>query len=153
MPPVPRNATTREKTTRKADYKPPSLLDAPPAPLGYRHRWVRVSIMGQDDARNISLMKREGWEFVRAEEHPDHAPPVQEGKFAGTIGVGDLVLCRNTEERVQAREEYLREMNERQQTAVDNDILKAEHPHMPIVRNRRSVTTTGQRKVAFQDEE
>ena len=153
MPPVQRSNQTREKTTRKTDYKPPSLLDAPPCPAGFRQRWIRVSIVGQDDARNVSLMRREGWEFVRAEEHPEHAPPVQDGKYAGVIGVGDLVLARNTEERVLAREEYLQELNSRQQAAVDNDILKAEHPHMPIVRNRRSVTTTGQRKVAFQEDE
>lgn len=153
MPPVPRSSQTREKTTRKTDYKPPNLLEAPPCPEGFRQRWIRVSIVGQDDARNVSLMQRDGWQFVRADEHPEHAPPVQEGKYAGAIGVGDLVLARNTEERCQARDDYLHEQSNRQQAAVDNDILKAEHPHMPIVRNRRSVTTTGQRKVAFQDDE
>lgn len=151
MPPVSRSQTTRESTTRDKPYKPPNLLDAPKPPPGQVYRWVRVSVQGQDDAKNISMQKRDGWVPVRAEEHPEYDAPVQnDGKYAGIIGVGDLVLCKNTVENVKARNDYLEKLNERQQTAVDNDILRAENPMMPIHRTRHSGVTTGTRKVDFQ---
>ena len=61
-----RTSTVRD--TRKKQWMPPSSLDAPPAPNGYKHRWIRTETMGQDDTANVSKRRREGWEFVRAEE-------------------------------------------------------------------------------------
>src|SRR5690348_11816928 len=97
MPPVARNQATRESTTRSKPYKPPAVLDAPTPPPGYVYRWVRVSVQGVDDAKNISMQRRDGWVPVHASDHPEYDAPVHpEGKYAGVIGVGDLVLCKNT---------------------------------------------------------
>ena len=41
-----RASQTREKTSRKKVWSPPSSLDAPPAPTGFRHRWIRAESMG-----------------------------------------------------------------------------------------------------------
>ena len=41
-----RAAETRTKTERPKEYKPPSSLDAPPAPDGFRHRWIRAESHG-----------------------------------------------------------------------------------------------------------
>ena len=63
-----RNTATREKETRRKPWTPPSSLDAPPPPEGYVHRWIRESVMGYDDNKNLSARLREGFELVRADE-------------------------------------------------------------------------------------
>ena len=89
-----RAANTRDKTERPKEYKPPSSLDAPTAPDGFVHRWIRVESMGFQDTKNLHGRLRAGYELVRAEEYEDSDfPIVQDGKFAGVIGVGGLVLA------------------------------------------------------------
>jgi hypothetical protein len=62
---TPRAVQTREKTTRRKPWAPPSSLDAPPAPDGFKHRWIRAEVMGIDDNKNLSSRLREGFELVR----------------------------------------------------------------------------------------
>jgi|TARA_R100000458_G_C8254533_1_gene230838 hypothetical protein len=138
-----RSSTTREKTTRRTPWKPPSSLDAPPAPEGYRHRWVRTNIMGTDDTKNLSARLREGFDLVRADEYPDfHAPTIQDGKHAGVIGVGGLVLARFPIESQEERDAYFRAKTEGQQEAIDNDMLREQHPSMPISKPERQSRVT-----------
>ena len=66
-----RESETREKVSRRKPWAPPSSLDAPPAPAGFKHRWIRAEVVGQLDNKNVSARLREGWEFVRADEYPD----------------------------------------------------------------------------------
>ena len=102
-----RASETRSKTERPKVWTPPSSLDAPPAPSGFRHRWIRAESLGFDDTKNISGRLRSGYELVRADEYPDHEyPSVKDGKYAGVIGVGGLVLARVPEEIAKSREEY-----------------------------------------------
>ena len=102
-----RAANTRDKTERPKEYKPPSSLDAPAAPDGFVHRWIRVESMGFQDTKNLHGRLRAGYELVRAEEYEDSDfPIVQDGKYAGVIGVGGLVLARIPEELAQQRQEY-----------------------------------------------
>ena len=90
-----RASQTRAKDKRPATWTPPSSLDAPPAPNGYRHRWIRAEVLGKDDTKNMSGKVRSGWELVRADQYPEtDYPTVKEGKYAGVIGVGGLVLAR-----------------------------------------------------------
>ena len=49
---TPRAAESREKTVRAKPWRPPSLLDAPEPPAGYVYRWIRESMVGQDDKAN-----------------------------------------------------------------------------------------------------
>ena len=49
-------------------WVPPSSLDAPPAPDGFRYRWIRAESVGFQDTKNITGRLREGYELVRAEE-------------------------------------------------------------------------------------
>jgi hypothetical protein len=96
---------TRDKVKRPTTWTPPSSLDAPPAPDGFRHRWIRTETMGFDDTKNMSGKIRSGWELVRADAYPETSyPTVKEGKYAGVIGVGGLVLARIPEEVAKARE-------------------------------------------------
>lgn len=141
-----RTSTVRE--TRKKQWMPPSSLDAPPAPKGFKHRWIRTETMGQDDTGNVSKKLREGWEFVRAEEIKSQIgqhdyPVISDGKYQGLIGVGGLVLARIPEEIVEQRKNYFQNKTKNQQEAVDNDILREQRPEMPINIDRQSRVTFG----------
>jgi len=49
----PRAKDSREREERRKPWSPPSMLDAPPAPEGYKHRWIRAEVRGFDDRKNI----------------------------------------------------------------------------------------------------
>tara|TARA_R100000773_G_scaffold35757_1_gene30792 strand:+ start:29 stop:502 length:474 start_codon:yes stop_codon:yes gene_type:complete len=138
--------------TRNKPWAPPSSLDAPPAPKGFCHRWIRVESVGFMDTGNVSKKLREGWEFVRAEEIQNEIgnheyPTIHEGKYEGLIGVGGLVLARIPEEIVEQRKKYFRDITSDQVKAVDNDILREQRPEMPVNIDRQSrVTFGGNRK-------
>ena len=141
--------SSREQVeTRNKPWTPPSSLDAPPAPKGFKHRWIRTESIGFMDTGNVSKKLREGWEFVRAEEIKnqlgDHDyPVVQQGQYQGLIGVGGLVLARIPEETVESRKEYFRNKTADQVKAVDQDILREQRPEMPVNINRQSRVTFG----------
>ena len=140
----PRTAHTRAKSSKSQPWRPPSTLDAPPPPEGFVHRWIRESVMGYDDKKNLSARLREGFELVRADEYPDfEAPTIQDGKHAGVIGVGGLVLARFPDEIREQRNDYYRQRTKDQMTAVDNDLMREQHPSMPIENNRQSRVTFG----------
>ncbi len=139
-----RASSTRAKTAKKTTWTPPSSLDAPPAPNGFRHRWIRVEVLGFDDTKNVSGKLREGWELVRGDEYPDQDYPImKEGKYAGVIGVGGLVLARIAEEIAQAREAYFAKATQDRDDAIKNDLLKEQHPSMPINSERQTRVTFG----------
>ena len=139
-----RASQTRVKEEKPKVWTPPSALDAPPAPDGYRHRWLRVESMGFDDTKNISGKIRSGWELVRADEYPDFDfPTINDGKYAGVIGVGGLVLARISEELAKSREEYFAKKTADRNEAIENDVLKEQHPSMPINQERQTRVTFG----------
>ena len=147
---APRENKTREKTAQRRPWAPPSMLDAPPAPEGDRHRWIRVEVLGYDDRKNISARLREGWELVRKDEFPDFEAPVMDtGKYEGVFGVGGLVLARMPIETVLEREQYFSQRNADQMEAVDSDMLRENaHSTMTITKPDRQsrVTFGGPRK-------
>ena len=139
-----RAAVTRTKTERPKEYKPPSSLDAPPAPDGFRHRWIRAESLGFNDTKNIHGRLRSGYELVRADEYDsEEYPTVLDGKYAGVIGVGGLLLARIPEELAQARMDYQQRQTEGQDESVENDLLKDQDKRMPIKIDRNSKHTFG----------
>ena len=139
-----RASQTRDKVKKPTTWTPPSSLDAPPAPQGYRHRWIRVEVLGFDDTKNVSGKLREGWELVRADEYPEQDfPSMTTGKYSGVIGVGGLVLARIPEEIAQQREAYYQDQTKQRDEAVNNDVLKEQHPSMPINNERQTRVTFG----------
>jgi hypothetical protein len=144
---TPRAVQTREKTTRRKPWAPPSSLDAPPAPDGFKHRWIRAEVMGVDDNKNLSSRIREGFELVRADADTQY-PTIQEGKYKGVIGVGGLLLAKIPVDIVEERMEYFAQQTQDKETAISNDLLKEEHPSMPISKPDRQsrVTFGGNRK-------
>ena len=142
-----RASQTREKTKRKQVWTPPSYLDTPNAPTGFRHRWVRAEILGYVDTKNIQGRLRSGYELVRADQYPeDDFPVISDGKYAGVIGHGGLVLTRVPEEIARQRAKYFGKLGQDQMDAVDNDLMKEQHKSMPINIDRQSRTTFGGRK-------
>ena len=139
-----RAAETRTKTERPKEYKPPSSLDAPPAPDGFRHRWIRAESLGFNDTKNIHGRLRSGYELVRADEYDsEEYPTVLDGKYAGVIGVGGLLLARIPEELAEARMDYQRKQTEGQDESVENDLLRDQDKRMPIKIDRNSKQTFG----------
>ena len=139
-----RASQTRAKAESKKVWTPPNSLDAPPAPTGYRHQWIRAEVLGQQDTKNVAASLREGWELVRADEYPDqNFPTMDEGRYAGVIGVGGLLLARIPEEIALQIDAYYKKQNEAKEEAIDNDLLKEQHPSMPIDIDRQSRVTFG----------
>ena len=137
---------TREKPVRRKPWAPPSMLDAPPAPDGFKHRWIRAETRGYNDTKNISAKMREGWELVRKDEYPDfEAPVVDSGKYEGVFGVGGLLLARIPVETVAERTDYFSQRNADQMTAVDQDMMRENaHSTMTISKpDRQSRVTFG----------
>ena len=139
-----RASQTRQETERPKVWTPPSSLDAPPAPDGFRHRWIRAESLGFQDTKNISGRLRSGYELVRADEYKDSDYPViVDGKYKGIIGVGGLLLARIPEELAKQRTDYYANLAKGQDEAVDNDLLKEQHKSMPINIERQSRVTFG----------
>jgi hypothetical protein len=142
-----RAASIRSKTERPKEYKPPSSLDAPPAPDGFRHRWIRAESMGFNDTKSIHGRLRSGYELVRADEYDSESyPTVLDGKYAGVIGVGGLLLARIPEELAQSRVAYQQRQTEGQNEALENDLLKDQDKRMPMKYEHSSKNFGGTKK-------
>ena len=142
-----RKSATRETETRRKPWAPPSHLSAPDAPEGFVHRWIRVSMRGEEDKMNVNSKLREGWEPVRKDEYPDYeAPTIDDGRYEGVIGQGGLMLCRMPVQTARERNEYYGGRTREQMTAVDQDLMKEQHPSMPIHNDRQSRVSFGGRE-------
>jgi hypothetical protein len=131
-----RASNTREKKAVRKPWAPPSVLDAPPAPDGFRHRWIRAESRGFDDTKNVSAKIREGYELVRKDEYPDfEAPVIESGKYTGVFGQGGLILARIPVETVEERTEYFRQRSQDQIDAVDHDMMR-ENSHSTMTINK-----------------
>ena len=139
-----RASSERSKTERPKVWTPPSSLDAPKAPDGFRHRWIRAESLGFEDTKNIQGRLRSGYELVRADEYPNQDYPVQkDGKYAGVIAVGGLVLARVSEEIAKSREEYFSQQTRDSNEALEHDLNREQHPSMPINQDRQTRVTFG----------
>ena len=144
----PRKIETREIKARKRGWVPPSSLDAPEPPEGFHHRWVRAEFRGEQDEKNILGRIRSGYEFVRVDEYPDRQdlPSMIDGKYKGVIGVGGLLLMRCPIEVKEDRDEYFQNKTSDQKASIENDLMKEEHPSMPISQERQSRVQFGRNK-------
>ena len=140
-----RETQSRERTERKMEWRPGTALDAPEPPIGYVHRWIRESVMEFDDKTNVHKKRQEGWDLVRAEEYPDYVGPVvDEGRNAGVIGVGGLVLARIPVELADQRNQHYQGVTQQQMDAVDRDWMRENNPAMPkLAPQRKSSVSFG----------
>ena len=136
---APRNLQTRESSAR-ATYRPPSALPDPTPQPGWTFRWIATSVLNQAMPANVSKKIREGWEPVRAEDHPELmlAPNAK-----GNVELGGLILCKMPEEQVKARSDYYAKQNNAQMESVDNNFMRNSDPRMPLFSEKKSTTTRG----------
>ena len=136
---------TRSKSERPKVWVPPSSLDAPPAPDGFRYRWIRAEVVGFVDTKNVTGRLREGYELVRSEEveNASDYPVLDEGKYKGVIGVGGLLLAKVPVEIAKQRSEYMANRHKQRNEAVENDLMKEQDQRMPINVERQSRVTFG----------
>ena len=141
-----REFKTREKTTRKKTWAPPTQLPDPKPERGFSFRWVRVSLLGQEDARNVSIRFREGWEPVKSEEHPELVAAyglTSNVNKSGNIESGGLMLCKIPTEVVDSRTDYYQTQNRQQLESVDNNFMRENNPRMPLFSDKRSTVSKG----------
>ena len=142
-----RNTESRDKTMRKQSWAPPELLPSPNPEPGFKFRWVRVSTLNSPDPINISAKRREGWEPVKASEHPElqyHIDP--EANSKDVVVIGGLMLCKTPEEFVEQRNAYYQKQSNDQMNAVDNNLMRQSDPRMPLFNERKSSTSFGSGK-------
>lgn len=138
-----RESGTRENTSRKQNWTPPSVLPEPDKQDGYQYRWVRTASRGNIDNTNVSSKFRQGWEPVKAEEHPEITlMRDRNSQFTDNIEVGGLLLCKSPVEMVEQRNAYYREMAEQQVDSVDNSFMRENDPRMPLMRPEKSTRVT-----------
>ena len=139
-----RASQTRSKSEKPKVWSPPNSLDAPPAPKGFRHQWIRAESMGYQDTKNVAASLREGYELVRADEYPDQDyPQMSEGKYAGVIGVGGLLLARIPEEIALQIDEYYKQRTRDKEEAINNDLMKERQAGMKFNSESSSSVTFG----------
>jgi len=142
-----REVENRESTQRKMAWTPPQTLPEPKEQAGWVFRWIRTSIMGQPDPTNTSAKLREGWEPVKAEDHPElmlQADP--NSRFKGNIEIGGLLLCKAPEELMKQRNDYYARQAQSQIQSVDNSFMRLNDERMPLFNERRSTTSFGKGK-------
>ena len=141
---TPRDIEERDSYTRPSDSWTPASVIPNPAPKdGWVFRWVRTSIMGQSDGTHTSRMFREGWEPVKADDHPElMLESDMNSKFVGNIEVGGLLLCKAPEEKMKSRSEHFQKMANNQMESVYNNYLRENDPRMPMLKPERNTRTT-----------
>ena len=139
-----RELEARSVTQRPTSWRAPETLPSPDPRPGWKHRWVRISILGNADPSNISSKLREGYEPCKADDYPElmlHA--ATEGRFKGNIEVGGLLLCRIPEEFMEQRSEYYAQQNKAQIESVDNSFLRQSDARMPLFSEKQTKVTFG----------
>ena len=141
---IDRELTTRDKTSRKKGWQRPEVLPSPNPEDGYVYRWIRTSTQGQVDAPNVSSKLREGWEPVKANEHPEITMvAVENERFADNIVIGGLMLCKAPQELVDERTAHYTAQTQNQIRSVDNNLMRENDPRMPLFNERKSKVTFG----------
>ena len=140
-----RDLESRESSKRPARWMPPQLLPDPTPEPGYTFRWIRLSTLGTSDPGNISSKLREGWEPVKASDHPEirlfGSEPT--GNFKDTVQVGGLMLCKIPTEFMDQRAAHYGQQSEAQMNSVDNNFMRENDPRMPLFKERTSKVTFG----------
>lgn len=140
-----RELDTRDKVERPRSWAPPTLLPDPEPQAGYKYRWVRVSTMGQADPRNVSSKLREGWEPVKAADHPEISMYLDNDieRYKDNIVVGGLMLCKTPTEFVEQRNAFYQSQAEAQMRSVDNNFMRDNDPRMPLFSERKTSVSFG----------
>ncbi len=153
-----RESTSRSTQERKKSWTPPNKLAAPEPKEGFKHRWVRRSVRNEPDDMNVVSRIRQGYEPVRAEDHPDFiGTSIPEGEsMSGIISVGDLILTEVPIEVAEQRQDHFEGQAKRMEEAVNQDLERHRSRYTKIYEesDRTRVEYGNQeREVSFQKED
>ena len=141
---IPREFESRAKAERPKAWMPPQTLPDPNPEPGYAFRWIRISTLGNSDPSNVSAKLREGWEPVKASDHPEvHVMGTGSGRFPDSIEVGGLLLCKTPKEFTEQRNDYYQRQAEGQMQSVDNNFMRESDARMPLFNERKTTVTFG----------
>ena len=120
-----RDSGTHDKETRRKPWRPVRKLETPPAPEGYEYRWIRESMMGQEDRANVSRRLREGWELVKGSDLPEdfNLPTMDSGRHTGIVYNEGLLLAKIPLETIAERNAYYQGKNQQAKEALDNNMF------------------------------
>lgn len=135
-----RDLVSREKQARYV-YTPSSALPDPTPEPGFSYRWIATHILGQANPTNVSKQMRDGWEPVKATDHPEL---MLQGGTNGNVEIGGLMLCKIPTEQSIARNEYYQKQATTQMESVDNNFMRQSDSRMPLFAERKSTSTRGQ---------
>ena len=143
---IDRELETRERETRIRAYTPPQQLPDPIPQAGYSFRWVRTAMMGQSDARNVSMSRREGYEPVKVEDHREMELALDDSsKASGNVEIGGLMLCKIPTEILEGRQDYYERLTQQQINSVDNNFMRENDSRMPLFTEKRSEVSFNRR--------
>jgi hypothetical protein len=143
---IDRELETRERESRVRAYTPPQQLPDPIPQAGYSFRWVRTAMMGQSDARNVSMSRREGYEPVKVEDHPEMEMALDDSsKASGNVEIGGLMLCKIPTEILEGRQAYYERLTQQQINSVDNNFMRENDSRMPLFTEKRSEVSFNRR--------
>lgn len=129
---------------RPESWAPAGGLPEPERQPGYAYRWIRVSMVEQQDGKNVSAKFREGWEPVRVEEQPKlRFLSDPNSRFKDNIEIGGLLLCKIPTEFMDQRRAYFADKNRAQIDSVDNNFMRENDARMPLFREKKSSTSFG----------
>lgn len=139
-----RELETRETTVRKKSWTRPEVLPTPNPEEGYKFHWVRISTRGEADPMNVSGKLREGWEPVKASDHPEiFLAGIESDRFKDNIVVGGLLLCKAPVEMVEERNDFYTQQAEAQIRSVDHNFMRENDPRMPLFNERKTKVSFG----------
>jgi hypothetical protein len=140
----PRELDTRAKAERPKQWMVPDVLPHVNEEPGYAMRWIRVSTLGNADPRNVSMKLQEGWEPVKASDHPEtYVAETGAGRFPDSIQIGGLMLCKTPKEFTEQRNAFYQRQADGQMASVDNNYMRESDPRMPLFRERKSEVSFG----------
>jgi hypothetical protein len=137
---TPRDLETREKNPTRYVYKPASTLPDPTPDPDYDFFWVAITIAGQEHATNLSQKRRDGWEPVKAVDHPELQVV---GNKDGNVEIGGLLLCKAPKEMIEGRRQYYAQKAQNQMDSVDNSFMKNSDARMPLFSDRKTTVSKG----------
>jgi hypothetical protein len=121
-----RESEAHDKESRRKPWRPVRRLETPPAPPGYTYRWIRESMLGQEDRANVSRRLREGWELVRGTDLPsDWELPTadDQSRHAGIVYNEGLLLAIIPNDTVVERRDYYQGKSKDAVDALDNSMF------------------------------
>lgn len=136
-----RDLSTRDKNLHY-EFKPASILPDPTPIPGIAFRYVMTALLGLSDATNVSRKMRDGWEPVKAADHPEL---MLTGNLNGNVEIGGLLLCSMPEERLAAQTRYYADQNQKQMESVDNNYMRDNNPKMAKFSESSASTSKGSR--------